>query len=93
MKEYEIQRPMDMDDGLGFAYQDYMEPSKACLYISKPTASDYSQNELYTQRYEATAFILEELPQGTLIDSSWKVDSCEPYKQMFVLGLTKYGGE
>ena len=91
MKEHEIQKPIRMDDGLGFTYEGFEKPSKAYLYISKPTASDYNQNELYTQRYEATAFTLNALPVAALIDSSWKVESCEPHKQMFVLGLSRFG--
>ena len=91
MIEHSIEKPIAKDDGLGFSYADYEKPTEAYIYIAKPTASDYNQNEFYTQRYEATAFTFDSLPLGTRIDSKWKVESVDQVKQQFALGLVAIG--
>lgn len=91
MKAYSIEKPIIEDDGLGFEYIDYEAPVKGFIYITKPTASDYNQNEFYTQRYEATAFTFDSLPLGTRIDETWSVESVDGLKGQYVLGLRKIG--
>ena len=91
MTAHSIEKPITKDDGLGFEYQDYEKPINGFLYIAKPTASDYAQNEIYTQRFEATAFSFDSYPLGTRIDESWRVESVDELKQQYVYGLSKIG--
>ena len=91
MKAYSIEKPIVKDDGLGFEYTDYEKPSTGFLYIAKPFVSDSAPTEIYTQRYEATAFSFDSFPLGSRIDESWTIESVDEIKQQFVYGLSKIG--
>lgn len=92
MTKHQIQEPIKKTDGLGFAFEDYDEPRAAALYITTPTQSIFNQNELYATRYDAVGFSLEDLPQGTLIDGGYTVETSTPLKGFeWVLELKRIG--
>lgn len=80
MTEHSIQEPIRKTDGLGFAFDDYDESRAVALYITTPTQSTFNQNELITTRYDAVGFSLEDLPQGTLVDGEFTVETSTPFK-------------
>lgn len=93
MTEHSIQEPIARNDGLGFAFDDYDEPRAVAMYVTTPTQSSFNQNEFLAPRYDAVAFVLEELPQGTLIDGTYTVETSSPYKGFeWVLELKRIGG-
>ena len=92
MTEHSVSVPIRKTDGLGFAFDDYDEPRAVTMYVTTPTPSTFNQNEFYAPRYDAVAFVLEDLPQGTLIDSEYKVETSTPYKGFeWVLELKRIG--
>ena len=92
MTKHSIQEPNQKTDGLGFAFDDYDEPRAVPLYITTPTQSIFNQNELYATRYDAVGFSLEDLPQGTLIDEEFTVETSTPFKGCeWVLELKQIG--
>ena len=92
MTKHSIQEPIQKTDGLGFAFDDYDEPRAVPLYITTPTQSIFNQNELYATRYDAVGFSLEDLPQGTLIDEEFTVETSTPFKGCeLVLELKQIG--
>ena len=92
MTQHQIQEPIKKTDGLGFAFEDYDEPRAVALYITTPTQSIFNQNELYATRYDAVGFSLEDLPQGTLIDKEFTVETSTPFKGCeWVLELKRIG--
>lgn len=92
MTKHQIQEPIKKTDGLGFAFEDYDEPRAAALYITTPTQSIFNQNELYATRYDAVGFSLEDLPQGTLIDEEFTIETSTPFKGCeWVLELKRIG--
>ena len=92
MTKHSIQEPIQKTDGLGFAFDDYDEPRAVPLYIITPTQSIFNQNELYATRYDAVGFSLEDLPQGTLIDEEFTVETSTPFKGCeWVLELKQIG--
>ncbi|WP_273445729.1 hypothetical protein [Thermophilibacter provencensis] len=77
---------------MGFAFEDYDEPRAVPLYITTPTQSIFNQNELYTTRYDAVGFSLEDLPKGTLIDGEFAVETSTPFKECeWVFELKRIG--
>ena len=92
MTKHSIQEPIQKTDVLGFAFDDYDEPRAVPLYITTPTQSIFNQNELYATRYDAVGFSLEDLPQGTLIDEEFTVETSTPFKGCeWVLELKQIG--
>ena len=92
MTQHQIQEPIKKTDGLGFAFEDYDEPRAVALYITTPTQSIFNQNELYATRYDAVGFSLEDLPQGTLIDEEFTVETSTSFKGCeWVLELKRIG--
>lgn len=92
MTPHKLSKRVETDDGLGFTYPDYSEPSDVLLYLTKPTPTDFNQNEFYAQQQDATAFTYEEVNRGDLIDSEWQVKTVEQMKNgEYCLGLVAYG--
>lgn len=91
MTQHELKKKVEVDDGLGFTYSEYGEPQTILLYLTKPTPTDYNQNEYYTKQYDATAFTYESVGLGDLVDGSWEVANVEKIKgNEYVLGLVAY---
>lgn len=92
MTKHAIQEPTKVDDGLGFTYEELSEPQDALIYITRPTATVFNQNEFYAPQQDATAFTFEEVKKGSVIDGSWKVETVDTIKgNEYVLGLAAYG--
>ena len=92
MTNHQAQEPIAKTDGLGFAFDDYDKPRAVAMYLTTPTQSAFNQNELCATRYDAVGFCLEDLPQGTLIDGTYTVETSSPHKGFeWVLELRRIG--